>query len=155
MRSVVLAAFSILLIALSFSVTQVIYSGVFQIEYFASLHALVIFVVLGISADNVFVLFDAWQQSRAIEEYEGNLRRRIAFTFKRAGKALAVTACTAAAAFFSNCFNSIMPIRAFGIYAGIIVLVNYVIILILMPPMIVFHEKYLANRCFSKKESSG
>jgi len=48
-----------------------------------------------------------------------------------------------------------MPIRAFGIYAGIIVLVNYVIILILMPPMIVLHEKYLANRCFSKKESSG
>ena len=48
-----------------------------------------------------------------------------------------------------------MPIRAFSIYAGIIVLVNYVIILILMPPMIVFHEKHLANRCFSKKESSG
>jgi len=60
MRSVVLAAFSILLIALSFSVTQVIYTGVFQIEYFTSLHDLVIFIVLGISADNVFVLFDAW-----------------------------------------------------------------------------------------------
>lgn len=60
MRSIVLGAFSILLIAFSFSVTQVIYIGLFQIEYFAPLHNLVIFIVLGISADNVFVLFDAW-----------------------------------------------------------------------------------------------
>ena len=61
MRSVVLAAFSILLIALSLSVAQVIYSGLFQIEYFAALHGLAIFIALGIAADNVFVLFDAWQ----------------------------------------------------------------------------------------------
>jgi hypothetical protein len=60
LQSVFLASFSILIILLSFPVTQVIYRGVLGITYFSTLHIMVVFIVLGISADDVFVIVDAW-----------------------------------------------------------------------------------------------
>ena len=66
LRSLVLAAYSVILIIFSFAVTQIIYIELFGIGFFHTLHNLVIFIVLGISADNVFVIFDAWKQSQNI-----------------------------------------------------------------------------------------
>lgn len=66
LRSIFLASFSILLILFSFPVTQIIYSGALGITYFSTLHVMVIFIVLGISADDIFVIVDAWRQSEFI-----------------------------------------------------------------------------------------
>lgn len=63
MKSLVLAVYCILIIIFSFAVTQMIFVEVLKIQYFSTLHNLVIFIILGISADNVFVIFDAWKQS--------------------------------------------------------------------------------------------
>jgi len=61
MRSLILATYCVLLILFSFAVTQILYVEVFKIDYFATMHNLVIFIVIGISADNVFVIYDAWK----------------------------------------------------------------------------------------------
>lgn len=66
LQSIFLASFSILLILFSFPLTQIIYTGVLGISYFSTLHIMVIFIVLGISADDVFVIVDAWRQSEHI-----------------------------------------------------------------------------------------
>lgn len=116
---------------------------------------MVLYVILGISVDNIFVMFDAWQQSKAIEEYEGNLRRRISYTIRRSNKSLAIASLTTAVAMFSCLLSKIMPVRAFGLYTGLVVLANYILIIALLPPLIVFHEKYLKYICCEKKESKG
>jgi predicted RND superfamily exporter protein len=108
---------------------------------------MVIFIVLGISADDIFVIVDSWRQSEHIPEYEGNYRKRMSYAFKRSAVAIAVTSSTTCVAFLANSFSSIMPIRAFGIYAGIIVPVNYLLTSLLMPPMIIIHDKYLKGKC--------
>ena len=155
LRSVFLATYSVLLIIFSFAVTQLLYREVLGIKFFATLHNLVIFIVLGISADNVFVLFDAWKQSANIPEYEGSIRKRMAYSWKRAAGALLVTTSTTCVAFLANVGSKIMPIQAFGIYAAIVIPVNYLLIVFLLPPMLQFYDKYLKDRlcCIKCKKS--
>lgn len=145
-RSIVLATYCIILILFSFSLTQVLYKEVFQITFFNSLHYLVVFIVVGVAADNVFVIFDAWKQSRSIIEYDGNIRKRMAYSWKRSVKALLVTSSTTCVAFLSNAMSNIIPIKAFGLYAAIIIPVNFFIVITMLPPMLLFYDKYLSSR---------
>ena len=64
----------------------------------------------------------------------------MAYAFKRAARATAITSSTTAVAFLANAFNPIMPMVAFGIYASIVICVNYTLIIIVYPPVIVFYE---------------
>jgi hypothetical protein len=52
-----------LMIMSSFPITNVIYRYIGQVTYFSNLHNLVTFIVLGIAADDIFVIIDAWKQS--------------------------------------------------------------------------------------------
>ena len=56
----------ILIILLSFGLTAVINEGIIRNTFYSSLHSLVIFIVLGIAADDIFVFIDAWRQSANI-----------------------------------------------------------------------------------------
>lgn len=148
LQSLLLACFSILMILFSFPVTQLIYKYVFGISFFVSIHNLVVFIVLGIACDDIFVIVDAWRQSEHIKEFKGSLRKRLAYSFRKTAKAVAITSSTTCCAFVANAFSKILPIRAFGIYAAIIIPVNYILIYVMLPPMIVFHDKYFKNmRC--------
>lgn len=51
------------MIVFSFPITLVLYRNVMMVTNVSALHLMVVFVVLGISADNIFVLWDAWRQS--------------------------------------------------------------------------------------------
>lgn len=51
------------MIVFSFPITLVIYRNIMMVTNVSALHLMVVFVVLGISADNIFVLWDAWRQS--------------------------------------------------------------------------------------------
>ena len=106
------------------------------------MHTLVIFIVLGISADNVFVFIDAWRQSARVGNnlLRDSKYKRMAYSFRRASRAIAVTSSTTAAAFFANFFSPIMPIKSFGIFAGIVVLVNYVLTIMVFPSAVIFSE---------------
>lgn len=48
------------------------------------------------------------------------------------------------------CFSTtnVMPLKAFCFYAALSVFINYLITLIMFPPMLVFNDKYLAHRLF-------
>ena len=52
-------------------------------------------------------MFDAWLQSEQINEYEGNTRRRMAYTFKRVARALVTSSLTTALVFFGNSFSNL------------------------------------------------
>lgn len=59
--SIFLALMAMLLILFSFGVTAVISEGIFQVTYFSGLNGLILFIVLGIAADDFFVFNDAWR----------------------------------------------------------------------------------------------
>ena len=57
----------------------------------------------------------------------------MAYAFKRSFRAITVTSSTTAVAFAANAFSSIKPIQAFGIFAAIIIPVNFFILILMMP----------------------
>jgi len=63
-KSLFVGTFSMSMILFAFPNTLVLYRLVCNITNLSSLHLMVVFVVLGIGADNIFVLWDAWQQSK-------------------------------------------------------------------------------------------
>ena len=146
LRSFLLAVYSIFMILESFPITQVIYRGILKIEFYQTLTQLSIFMVLGVAADDIFVLVDAWRQTRSHPLLAKSQRRRMAYAFNRANSAMIVTSSTTTVAFLANALSEILPIRTFGIFAAIIIPLNYILVVTVLPSMLILHERHLLNR---------
>ena len=87
-----LASVGMLQILLAFPVTYLIYRGIFQIKFFMTLHTLAIFIILGIGADDIFVFWDAWEQSIVLNpRLRNSMLLRMSWSYKRAAKAMLAT----------------------------------------------------------------
>ena len=161
MQSVFLALVGIIQIILSLPVAYLIYSAVFQVAFFQQIHILVIFVVLGVGADDIFVLVDAYKQTRGryavgdtvrghgVVKNRGEvLDLRMADAYERAFKAIFNTSFTTAMAFVSNVISPVMPISSFGIFAALCIVLNYVIVITWTPTAIVLYHKVSFCFCF-------
>ena len=121
-------------ILFSFPATYLIYSGILRVTMNTSLNQLTIFMVLGIAADDIFVFCDAWRQTAFLPSViANNEKRRMTLAFSRAWRAILVTSLTTAAAFAANLVSDVKPIQSFGLFASIIVTVNYVIVMMIIP----------------------
>ena len=147
LQSFFLSTVGIFIILLSFPLTTLITEGIFRVTFFSSMHTLTVFIVLGISADNIFVLFDAWRQSEKINPRIMDTKsKRMAYTWRRAVRAITVTASTTAVAFAANIFSPLMPIAAFGIFAGAIIPMNFILIILIFPAAIIFFDENLKHK---------
>ena len=107
---------------------------------------MIIYIVLGIAADDIFVFYDAWKQSAEIDkEILDTREKRLAYSFRRAVRAMAITSSTTAVAFFANAFSPLLSISAFGIFAGVIVPVNYLLVIMIFPPAVIWYEDFILN----------
>jgi predicted RND superfamily exporter protein len=70
----------------------------------------------------------------------------MAYTFRRAAKAILATSSTTAFAFLSNGFSSLMPVSAFGYFAFVIVPVNYVLIVFYFPSFLIVYETKVKDK---------
>ena len=61
LKSCCLSCCGIFIIASSFSVTVCITNGILGVTYFGFLQTLLIFINIGIAADDIFVFLDAWR----------------------------------------------------------------------------------------------
>ena len=147
LRSVFLAVMGVLLIVFAFPLTALINQGLIGNIFYSVLHNIAVFIVLGVAADDIFVFIDGWRQS-ATNKYIGHdRRRRLAYAFRRAARATATTSATTAAAFAANASNPMIPMASFGIYAAVLILVCYALLILLFPPIIICYEDNLAHRC--------
>lgn len=151
LESLFMASTAMYLILMSFPVTYLLFTGVCQVTMNTTLNQLTIFIVLGIAADDIFVFCDAWRQSELIPEIASNEYRRLTYAFKRAGRAIIVTSSTTAVAFLANTVSEIRPIRSFGIFAAIIIPVNFIILILVMPSIQIIHDRHLKERCAYRK----
>jgi len=146
-----ITSLSMLIILMSFPMTYLIYSGIFQVAMNTTLNQLTIFIVLGIAADDIFVYCDAWRQSEFIPFLANDERRRTAYAFKRSFRAILVTSTTTAVAFAANALSDIRPIRAFGIFAAILIPVNFFILILVLPSIQIIHDRHFKERCAYRK----
>jgi hypothetical protein len=53
---------------------------------------------------------------------------------------MAITSSTTAVAFFANGLSKLVTISSFGWFAGVIVPVNYLLVIMILPPAAVWYE---------------
>ena len=70
----------------------------------------------------------------------------MAYTLRRSVKAMSVTSLTTFAAMMANYFSPMMTIKAFGVFAGIDVPINFLLTIVLFPSATILTEKW-AKEC--------
>ena len=146
-----MAFLSILMVTLSYPLSYLFYSGVFRISMNTTLNQITIFLVLGLAADNIFVFCDAWRQSGLLPSIAKDEQRRLAYSFKRAFRAILMTSSTTAVSFLANALSDVRPIRAFGILAAVMIILNFWLVILIMPSIQLTHDRYLKDRCAYSK----
>merc|ERR1711871_1726168 len=153
--SVFVGSLGMLQILLSIPFSFAFYKFVLGIPFFSQMHILTIFLVLGVGADDVFVLNDAWKQSfAAFPKEDGStlqeqLTRRMAYAYSRTSIAVFNTSFTTAMAFVSTGISPMMSISTFGWFATIAIAVNYLFVISFTPAALIVSELYI-NPFFSK-----
>ena len=172
-RSLFLSSMAMIQILFSLPVSYTVYKYVWGIPFFSQLHILAIFLVLGVGADDVFVISDAWKEtlfsvdpsdatkgtpldrtdSAVAKEYH---RQRLRFAYGRTVVAVFNTSFTTAMAFVSTGISPIMSIATFGWFAATCIVMNYVITITWYPAVIIVKERYVdywwRRKCSSSKE---
>ena len=133
---------------LAFPLAFVFYHFIFRQLYFAALQILAIFLLLGIGADDVFVFTDAWKQAVVVLGEDCDLITRMSWTYRRSVKAMTVTSITTAAAFFVTATSSIMPIGTLGVWAGLLIILQFLLVITVYPCAIIIWERFWSKRLF-------
>jgi hypothetical protein len=116
-RSFFVTAMGFIEIVLTFPLGYFFYRVVAGVEYFHFLNLLGLFIMLGIGADDIFVLNDAWKQS-ALLFGRGDLERRMEWAIAKSSRSIFTTSFTTAVAFFGNLVSHIPPLKYFGLMTG-------------------------------------
>ncbi|KAL1226796.1 Protein dispatched [Trichinella spiralis] len=144
-RSVMYTAACFLCIIMSLGVANFLYTIVFNVRFFPFINLLTLIMVIGIGADDAFILHQAWKMAEK-EDGENSSEDVIRNTLSHASTAMFVTSATTAAAFFSNLLSPIVVLRCFGLFAGIAILCNYMFTILWLPAVIVLLRRYNCKR---------
>ena len=147
--SIIISAVSMLMTVFSIFVAFFFFRVLFQVTFFQFINFLIIFVVLGIGADDVFVFMDAFHQS--VDELTAKgvpptLPNRIKHTMKRALHAIFVTSFTTSAAFLATALSPLIPLRSFGIFSALVIFCVFLINALVLPPLTVMYARNMLGR---------
>jgi len=116
-------------------------------ETFTFMQAMVVYIVLGIGADNVFVFADAWKQSRAQPSVSASLELRFQWSWSRSMSAMSVTCLTTVIAFVLTSFSDVPVISTFGTFTALAVAWGWVLVITWFPACVLIHERYVVQSC--------
>ncbi|XP_030051835.1 protein dispatched homolog 1 [Microcaecilia unicolor] len=152
-RSIFITLMTMFAIISSLIVSYFLYRVVFNFEFFPFMNLTALIILVGIGADDAFVLCDVWNYTK-FDKPHAETSETISITLQHAALSMFVTSFTTAAAFYANYVSNITAIRCFGVYAGTAILVNYVLMVTWLPAVVVLHERYLLNifSCFKKPQ---
>ncbi|KAG7460759.1 hypothetical protein MATL_G00202190 [Megalops atlanticus] len=148
-RSIFITLMTMFAIISSLIVSYFLYRVVFNFEFFPFMNLTALIILVGIGADDAFVLCDVWNYTK-FDKPDAELSQTVSITLQHAALSMFVTSFTTAAAFYANYVSNITAIRCFGVYAGTAILVNYILMVTWLPAVVVLHERYLLNlfTCF-------
>merc|ERR1712045_184511 len=135
-------------IVLTIPVSWFILDNVFQIEMFPFLNSLCIFIVAAIGADDIFVFMDAYKQSAFMGDVLESLETRMSYVYRRTGTAMLITSATTCSAFLCTLLIPIATVRAFGIFAAIVIFIDYALVMSLYcTAVVIYHNKFERPGC--------
>ncbi len=132
-------------------------------------------VIIAVAADDVFIFYDMWVHFKKeqrpehisqdisdntalemISTQHNKLRSKqsmykvVQQTFTHATSSILVTSLTTAAAFLSNCTSKITALKCFGIFAGSVILANFLLMVVWTPAVVVSIEKLTQSSFYNK-----
>uniref|UniRef100_A0A4W3KDJ9 Protein dispatched homolog 1 n=2 Tax=Callorhinchus milii TaxID=7868 RepID=A0A4W3KDJ9_CALMI len=143
-KSMFITLMTMFAIISSLIVSYFLYRVVFGFEFFPFMNLTALIILVGIGADDAFVLCDVWNHTK-FDQPQAELSETVSVTLRHAALSMFVTSFTTAAAFYANYVSKITAIRCFGVYAGTAILVNYVLMVTWLPAVVVLHERYLLH----------
>eukprot|EP00892_Ulva_mutabilis_P012184 jgi/Ulvmu1/9338/UM050_0088.1 len=123
-----------------------VYAVVLGVRWIGVLHFLGIFVILGIGADDVFVVLEHWVHSAeharpSLSGQPPTTVDRMAWTIEHSVVSVSATSATTVAAFAASMASSITPVRLFGLFMVILVTVNFFFVLTLLLAFLAVRER--------------
>jgi len=141
--SVLLGCLGLFLIASAIPLSYVLFAVVTGSNKLSIASFLSVFLIVGLGSDVVFVYTDFWADSR---HRKMNLGSRMTWTLIHAGKASLATSVTTALSFFANLASVLKPLREFGFFMGLCVIVVWVLLSLVYVPLCLLDE-FWCGRC--------
>jgi len=141
-ESLFLALCGIFEILFSLPVAMCLWTVVMR-QKISSLQPLVVYMILGIGADDVFIVYDAWQQS-ALQgpEVSGHWSSRFAWAYRRSFSAMMVTTATTCGSFVIGAFSPLPSVSDFCFFAGVVVFVDWIFCITFFASALVVYERF-------------
>lgn len=136
-RSIFLGITGLFLCLLAVPFSYVIFAVIAGTTKMSIASFLSLFLVIGLGSDVIFVYTDFW---RASVQYHTDLGDRVQWTQKNAGKASLATSATTALSFFANLASVLRPLREFGTFMGLCVVVVWALVTFLYLPLCIVNE---------------
>mmetsp|Transcript_25610 Transcript_25610/g.70502 ORF Transcript_25610/g.70502 Transcript_25610/m.70502 type:complete len:1784 (-) Transcript_25610:395-5746(-) len=169
-QSIFVVFLSMLGMVLAFTVSYYWLSMHFFVKDITLIWVAGLFVMLGIAADDIFLMVDSFDHTKnEFEEIIDNgitdvksgdshpddqekahakievLEERMKVAYSKAGSMMLVSSVTTAICFFSNGFGVLTVIQEFGVFMGMVVLTNYIHVMTILPSAILVNELYVAS----------
>ena len=145
-----LALVGMLEITLAIPISWFLFTYCFKIKYFSFLNALCLFIVAAIGADDIFIFMEAYQQSAYHPDPEilKTLESRMSWVYRRTGSAMFITSATTCCAFLCTLITPLAGVRAFGVFAATVILINYLLVMSLFcTAVVIYHNKFETRSC--------
>jgi hypothetical protein len=142
-----LAGLAALQILLSFPFMYFVVCVIFFESTLSAFAAASLAVVVGVSADNIFVLHETWAQSRMLMNRRGqpaSEEERIEWTVRQASVPLFYANATTAASLYINCLSEIKSVYQFGLCGGTLIFINFGLCGVYLPALLLLRELPLA-----------
>ena len=142
MGSFILTLCGLMCVMYATALSYFLYTKVFRLDFFPFLNITTLVFLVGIGADDAFVYYDIWRQTRAANP-NANIMQLTLKTLRYAAVSMFVTSLTTASAFYAGVSSTITPIKLFGIFAGTSILTNYLLMITYFPAVVALHEKWV------------
>mmetsp|Transcript_19436 Transcript_19436/g.41739 ORF Transcript_19436/g.41739 Transcript_19436/m.41739 type:complete len:1230 (+) Transcript_19436:66-3755(+) len=106
---------------------------------------LCIYMILGIGADDAFILYDAWLQSSYAADGPSHWTGRFAWAYRRSFSAMQVTTATTCGSFLIGACSPLPQVQNFCIFAAIVVFVDWLFCETFFASAIIIHHRYIKN----------
>ncbi|XP_072163926.1 protein dispatched homolog 1-like [Diadema setosum] len=149
MESIFVTVMFLLQMALSLILGYFFHYIVFDFPFFPLyMMLLTIILVIAIGADDAFIFHDILRENQRGSPV-GLTWSVVQKTLEEASATMFVTSFTSASALFVTATSSLATVRVFGIYSGMVILCNYILTVLWLPPAVIIGERYFKRICIA------
>jgi predicted RND superfamily exporter protein len=99
-------------------------NGIFHIMHVDVIDVIALFLICGIGADCLFIIFELFRQAKSI--YPNSIKKRLAWSAQRGLIALATSISTSAVSFLALCISGVRIMNFFGIFSFLLLFFTFV-----------------------------